>query len=375
MMIENVGYVKVKKTIIHIIPYYDSQYGGPPNVAKSLNDFLNLDKLYESKILTTAKNKKSTKTEKFFKLTTTKFWFSFDYMINSINYIKNSDFVIVHGMYTFVSFWGSFISFIFHKKVFIIPHGMFDKDSIDSNGFLKNVLRKLYLYTIGYFQVKTSKKIIFNSTKEMNNSIFNKNSMIIPNGVDLKYIENIKCDKYFFNDSKISLFYLGRINHIKGIELIIDAINDLADDIKDKLEFIVSGSGNREYVKYLKSKSNLKIIKFVGHVNDNEKYCYLKQCDIYLQPSKTEGMSISMLEALACKVNMITTNKVGLFDELKKNKAAKVIGYDKEQLKDAIIELIRENTHFKEQGYKMIKKHYDWNFIVNKYKKLIMDCK
>lgn len=55
--------------------------------------------------------------------------------------------------------------------------------------------------TIGLFQVKVSKKVIFNSNKEKNNSLFTKNSIVIPNGINLNYINNISIkikSIYFF---------------------------------------------------------------------------------------------------------------------------------------------------------------------------------
>ena len=293
-------------------------------------------------------------------------------MLNSIKCIKNSDTVFIHGLYSFITLWTSVIAFIYSKKIYLLPHGMLDKNSINSSGFFKNSIRKIFLYTFGIFQVKTSNKVIFNSQKEKDNSILVKNSIIIPNGVDLDYINNIKCNKEYFKQDKISLFFLGRLNQIKGIEIILESVNRLDNNIKNKIELVIAGTGDGRYVNFLNDISNNNIVKFIGHVNEQKKYCYLKQCDIYLQPSFTEGLSISMLEAMACKVSMITTNRVGIFEELIKKNAAKVIDYDVDQLGLAISELIFDKNEYKENSYKMVKDRYDWDIVIKFYKELIL---
>jgi len=353
--------------ILHIIPYITSKYGGPPYVAKSLNKFFN-KKGFESKILTYCNETNNDNV--CFKLTTKYFWFSFDFMFNSIKHITKCDIIFIHGIYSFTSLWGSIIGKMLNKKIFLLPHGMLDKDSINSSNFFKNSIRKFFLYTIGLMIIKNVDKIIFNSEKEKRNSLFSKNGIVIHNGVDLDYIDNIQCYKKYFKEDKISLFFLGRIHSIKGIELLIDAINLLDDNIKNQIEVIIAGDGEEDYINYLKSKSD-KCVKFIGHIEENEKYCYLKQCDIYLQPSQTEGLSISMLEALACKVNMITTNRVGLYEELIKYNVAKIINYDIEELKNAILGMIKNKWNFKERGYDLVKEKYNWDIIVKQYIKVL----
>jgi glycosyltransferase involved in cell wall biosynthesis len=358
-----------KYNIIHAIPFYSSIYGGPPYVARALNTLFNRNR-YKS-ILLTLGNKNEVKNTIFFKPTTANFWYSYDFMVNSIKHIKNADIVFIHGIYTFISLWSSIIAKYYKKQVYILPHGMFDKNSIESSSFLKNNLRKFYLNSVGTFQVNNSIKVIFNSHKEMNNSIFKSNGCVIPNGVDLDYINSIQFKKEDNSLDKITLFFLGRLNKIKGIELILEAINNLEYKIKMNIEVIIAGTGDKKYVDFLKEISDKNIVKFIGHVEGDRKYIFLKKCDIYLQPSFTEGLSISMLEAMACHVSMITTNRVGLFDELVENDAAKVIAYNSNELQYAITELMMTKNKYPERGYRMIKEKYNWNIIIKDYIKLI----
>lgn len=357
--------------ILNIIPYISSRYGGPPYVAKSLNRLFNKQKI-ESNILTVDDKIDNEDNIIYFKKTTEKFFFSFDFLVNSIRWIKHTDIMFIHGIYTFVSLWSSIIGVMYKKDIYLLPHGMLDKNSIHSSNKLKSFLRVFFIYTIGFIQVKIAKKLIFNSTKEMNNSSFKEFGMVIPNGVDLQYIDSVKCDVSLFNKEKINLFFLGRLNKIKGIELIIESINQLDKKLLNKIAITIAGSGDDEYVKFIESKIKVdNVFKFIGHLDGNIKYSYLKQCDIYLQPSMTEGLSISMLEAMACKVNMITTNRVGLFEELAEKKAAHIINYEYKSLKEAIEVMIKNKLDYSSDCYFLIQDKYNWNSIIKSYIKVI----
>jgi len=356
--------------VVQIIPYMDTRFGGPVYVASSLSKFfkkLNIDALILS--LDGSNNDGVI----FFKKTTDKWFFSFDFLLNSIKYIKGGDVLVLHGIYTFLTFWTSLVAFILRKNIILIPHGMLDRNSVYSSSWLKNKFRYLYLKTFGLLTILLVRSIVFNSQKEIKNSFYSnfKKSILIPNGVDLEFIDSLACQNYYFNKNKIGVFYLGRLDKIKGIELLLEAVNSLNDMLKVKIELIIAGTGNSEYCQFLKTVSDKKIVKFVGHVEGEEKYCYLKQCDIYVQPSLTEGLSISMLEAMACKVSMITTNRVGLYEELLEKDAAKVVDYDSDKLKLAIIELINDKNKYRENCYKMIKEKYTWDAVLQDYIKLI----
>lgn len=359
--------------VLQVIPYMNSRYGGPVYVAKSLLKFF-LKSGVDCTVLSLAdKNSEQNENIVYFKKTTNIWFFSLDFLKNSIKHIKKSDVVLIHGVYSFLTLWSVLMAFILRKKIFLRPAGMFDRNSIYSSNFVKNSFRYIYLKTVGFCIVVMTDRIVFNSKKEKENSLYgdSKKSILISNGVDLGHIDAIKCEKKYFVDNKISLFFLGRINNIKGIELLIEAINSLPINIKNQIELVIAGDGNYKYIEYIKSISDLDIVKFIGHIEDDTKYCYLKQCDIYVQPSLTEGLSLSMLEAMACKVNMITTNRVGLFEELIDNKAAFVINYDKEELLHAIQKLINEPCDFDKNGYEMIKEKYNWNKIIKEYLKCI----
>ncbi|MDG1718426.1 MAG: glycosyltransferase family 4 protein, partial [Flavobacteriales bacterium] len=125
----------------------------------------------------------------------------------------------------------------------------------------------------------------------------------------------------------IKVLFLGRIQDLKGIEELVDAIGQLK--IKEKLndfKFSIVGHENKTgYTDSLKQKLksyNVTSEKaaFLGRITGQEKYQLYATHDIYVLPSYTEGCPNSFLEALASGLFCITT-RVGALSDLISPKA------------------------------------------------------
>lgn len=91
---------------------------------------------------------------------------------------------------------------------------------------------------------------------------------------------------------------MGRIDEVKGYDLVVPVLKRLRDEQID-VRWYVLGDGDKEYKEYL---SNLLLeygvadmMLFLGTTPNP--YAYLRDCDIYAQPSRSEGMPVSVEEA------------------------------------------------------------------------------
>ncbi|MEQ8336715.1 MAG: glycosyltransferase [Cyclobacteriaceae bacterium] len=119
-------------------------------------------------------------------------------------------------------------------------------------------------------------------------------------------IHNFTNIDYFKPAEKASkhLFYLGRIEDLKGTREAIDVA--LATGKK----LIIAGNIEEDHVHYFEKQvePHLKnsLIEFVGPVNDSQKLEYLQQAEAFLFPIKwEEPFGIVMVEAMACGVPVI----------------------------------------------------------------------
>ena len=69
-------------------------------------------------------------------------------------------------------------------------------------------------------------------------------------------------------------------------------------------------------------------------------YPYIKQCDIYVQPSRFEGYCITLAEARILKKAIITTNFFGAQEQIVDGETGLIVNFDEEKLYDSIKKLI-----------------------------------
>jgi hypothetical protein len=137
---------------------------------------------------------------------------------------------------------------------------------------------------------------------------FDQNKIaIINNGVDLvKYDYLTKSD--IMGDP--SLLYIGRLEKIKGVDVLIKAFKTVQEKLPNSHLYIV-GEGS-EKVNYIKLCHNLGIdfyVSFIGYVPPSDKlYQYYKDCDILILPSYVENFPITLLEAMYFKIPIIATS-------------------------------------------------------------------
>jgi sugar transferase (PEP-CTERM/EpsH1 system associated) len=163
----------------------------------------------------------------------------------------------------------------------------------------------------------------------MIDSIGIKDSKItkILNGVDTKRFcprnKNGARRALGFSEKDILIGTVGRLDPIKDQQLLLQAFSDLQGDGKE-LRLILIGDGpERRSLESVKEKLSCKDrIVLLGERNDVEKI--LPALDVFVLPSKNEGMSNTILEAMAAglpivatsvggNLELVTQGKTGLF--------------------------------------------------------------
>jgi glycosyltransferase involved in cell wall biosynthesis len=112
-------------------------------------------------------------------------------------------------------------------------------------------------------------------------------------------------------EKKKVILYLGRLNYYKGLPYLIEAYRQIRQKMPDTA-LVIAGSGPEE--KKLKELSRGLGIIFTGRVPDKEMAEYYSLAEVYVLPSvyEAEGFGISLLEAMACGVPVVTTNLSGM---------------------------------------------------------------
>lgn len=149
-------------------------------------------------------------------------------------------------------------------------------------------------------------------------------SALVINGIDdfddnhkkesLEIIENKR-------DNRIRLVTVGSISLRKGQRLILEALNNLPNEIKKKYFLTIIGEGpDMEYCKnYIKNNALEDIVSFAGSVPNIEIYKYLADNDVFVLMSNNEGLPISIIEAMRSGLAILSTNVSGIPELVSEN--------------------------------------------------------
>jgi glycosyltransferase involved in cell wall biosynthesis len=114
-----------------------------------------------------------------------------------------------------------------------------------------------------------------------------------------------------------------------------------------------------------------KKIIFLGKMPHNKTMAIMKTFDIFVNPSYTEGLPTSILEASLCKNAIIATNVGGTNEIITNNQNGYLIEPKNiELLKDKIINLIKNSAKrqiFSKNACKYVKENFSWNKSIKKY--------
>jgi glycosyltransferase involved in cell wall biosynthesis len=199
---------------------------------------------------------------------------------------------------------------------------------------------------------------------------------VVPNGVDVGKFEGEK-----ISHQGVILVTSSRLVHKNAVDVIIRALPKLPD-----VEFKIFGTGPEEaMLKKLAADLQMEDrVHFMGHVSHERLPTELHKADVFIRPSRSEGMGISFVEAMAAGLPVVATQEGGiadfLFDE-KRNPDKTTTGWavDKdspEQIAQAVKEILAnpEKTAAVVRTAKaMVTEKYDWNLIAREMREKVFN--
>jgi len=183
-----------------------------------------------------------------------------------------------------------------------IAHIHLDVDPSGPFGFLLGTYKRLFLKRV----LQSAARIIC-LTEAQKKLIAAKYALpleaivVIPNGVAEKYFIKKKKGE----NSVPHLLFVGRLAPQKNLSLLIEAVAQMqASAVVD----IVGDGEERGNIEALIQKYNLQNVKLHGKKTGEELLEFYKSADIFVLPSLKEGVSLSMLEALAAGLPIVASD-------------------------------------------------------------------
>jgi len=131
--------------------------------------------------------------------------------------------------------------------------------------------------------------------------------LVIPNGVD---VEEFSSRAGGAARLRKRVVCVGRLLFNKGVQYLVEAAPKVLESCPGT-EFIVVGEGpmKAELMLRARAKGASASFRFLGQVPSVAEV--LRGCDIFVRPSLTEGMPLTVLEAMACGLPVVASNVSG----------------------------------------------------------------
>lgn len=197
---------------------------------------------------------------------------------------------------------------------------------------------------------------------------------VIPNGIDLERFTRRDAPS---RNGRFRLIHVARLNDpVKDQSMLLRAAR-LVADVSPGFELDIVGDGpSRAHLEALCDELNLRPhVKFLGFRHDID--ALLQQADLFVLSSVTEGLSISLLEAMAAGLPIVATD-VGGNSELVTRGVTGVLvpPRDPRLFADAILEMLNDPTRAAQMGTagrRRVEDHFDLRQVAAKYAQIYED--
>ena len=197
---------------------------------------------------------------------------------------------------------------------------------------------------------------------------------IIPNGVNNNdFLADDALDfrkKMDLEDISFILF-LGRLNVIKGPDLLLEAFYNIKNNLQDfHLVFVGPDDGMLSELKQMVDEYQLNDrIHFIGYLGGADKSNAYHAADLLVIPSRQEAMSIVVLEAGISGTPVLLTDQCG-FNVIEKIDGGKVVQPSVKGIELGLIEILRDKDRLNSMGSNLkqyTNENFTWDSIIGKY--------
>ncbi|MFZ0594098.1 MAG: glycosyltransferase, partial [Bryobacteraceae bacterium] len=193
---------------------------------------------------------------------------------------------------------------------------------------------------------------------------------VIPNGVRIPNSGN--SSDFFLKFPNLAgkriLLFLGRLHFKKGLDLLCRAWHHAQRS--EEFHLVLAGpdfDGTRERVQQMIDELGIeRSVTFAGMLKGAEKWSALKAADAFVLPSRSEGLSVSVLEAMGMGLPVIVSSRCNVA-EVKQRECGWLIEPNVFELTDALGQYFDSSAADRKRlganGRRVVEQIYSWDSV------------
>jgi glycosyltransferase involved in cell wall biosynthesis len=281
--------------------------------------------------------------------------------------VQRCDIVHVHGLWHYPQWRSSRAARRFAKPYVVSLHGMVSGWALRHRAYRKSLYWRLFEHR--RIAGAASVHALTQAEKEQYRRVAKRGRcFVVPVGVRLDPEETAvnKPEASRPNSRGKTVLFLGRLHPIKGLDLLLPAFaRCLATG--PSWQLILAGPDEAGYagkisslIRKLKLQNN---VQMPGLVSGTQKTEMLRSADVFVLPSRSEGFSVAVLEAMAEALPVLITSECG-FREAGRAGAARIVDATEEDLTKGLRELMGmsddERRRMGRKGRELVAREYTW---------------
>jgi len=246
-------------------------------------------------------------------------------------------------------------------------------------------LKRIYNWLIGQRLIRRAKFCIAVTEDEIpvfqSYGVEREKIRVIPNGIaidDVPAPEPLAFRNRHALGTAPSILFVGRLNHIKGPDLLLQAFSNLGPALSDyQLVFVGPDGGMLGTLREMAVRRGVADrVRFLGFLGGAEKYQAYFASSLLVVPSRQEAMSIVALEAGITGTPVLLTDQCG-FAEVAQCHGGEVVEASVAELEKGLLRMLGDPAALKQMGTalkSLVEGKYLWDALLRAYLALYRQC-
>jgi glycosyltransferase involved in cell wall biosynthesis len=183
--------------------------------------------------------------------------------------------------------------------------------------------------------------------------------------------------EYNFNNDKINVVFIGRIEYYKkGIDQLILCLKKIVNEgINIKLHIYGPFQTKQDEIKLNRDLLSFTAdqVEYYGPVYGNNKFEILKGCDLFIYPSRYEGIPRSIREALFFGTPVIVTKETNFAEYVATHRAGFVCQCESGSIYDSLVQFVKcdDKQALRNNAKMLVNEFYNWDSVKSRLKLLL----
>ncbi len=263
--------------------------------------------------------------------------------------LQECDVLLVRGLWQFHIIVAAAVLRKIRRPYFVFAHGMLDP-WFSYGSPMKHFKKMVFWRLVQHRFLQNAEALLFTTDEErvLARGVFHPwglRERVISYGTLPPADEQASAQRHAFVQKypklgrRKFLLFLGRLHVKKGCESLIEAFG--AFNCESCEDLVFAGSGDAAYVEKLRARASQMScahrIHFIGLLEGPEKWGALRSAEAFVLPSYQENFGIAVVEALACGVPVLISNRVNTHREIVADEA----GFVDDPTTEGVLRLLR----------------------------------